>query len=451
MSLASALLLLLVVAWVARNAEPEQPLLPSLATLFALAHATLAMHAVSGMESALFATLIATATGLVALERADAASRARSSLLLGVLLVVAGLCRPETPLYAGLLVLLYARRAGLRPAAASALIFALGYGSYFAARYAHFGHPFPNTYYAKVDADAASLGFGVGHVEGFLLLHAGALGLTGLILALRRARPWALPLLAVALANLVSTALLGGDIFPLFRFLLPSLMPVAIGIAYLVTRLASSAAHPVRASITLALAIVAVQLAAPHLPRFALLGVAPSPPSDFRKVREIGAISADYERLATWMVKKLPPDTSIALSAIGIIPYRTRMETIDMLGLTDAHIAHAPSRGRPGPFGHARHDARYVLSREPDVIFVDLPRLYDGAPEPAALNRRWTTSPMPADRELMDTAAFHERYRPVIVRVDARSYTAFFVKHELLPLLMPKARARDRSQAAERR
>jgi len=57
----------------------------------------------------------------------------------------------------------------------------------------------------------------------------------------------------------------------------------------------------------------------------------------------------------------------LAIDAAGKIPYRSGLFTIDMLGLSDRHIARMPDFGRFA-VGHAKYDADYVLNRRPDLI-----------------------------------------------------------------------------------
>lgn len=56
----------------------------------------------------------------------------------------------------------------------------------------------------------------------------------------------------------------------------------------------------------------------------------------------------------------------VAVDGAGKIPYFSRLETIDMLGLNDLHIAHSPPRSADP--GHAKFDPDYVLGRRPDLI-----------------------------------------------------------------------------------
>ena len=61
------------------------------------------------------------------------------------------------------------------------------------------------------------------------------------------------------------------------------------------------------------------------------------------------------------------PDARLAVDAAGKIPYFSGLETIDMRGLTDRHIARMEVEYFTNP-GHDKHDADYVLAQQPDII-----------------------------------------------------------------------------------
>ncbi len=71
-----------------------------------------------------------------------------------------------------------------------------------------------------------------------------------------------------------------------------------------------------------------------------------------------------------------PPATLVAHTAIGRFGYYSRLRILDVFGLVDAHVARSDSAlaraGRGGLLlpGHQRSDSDYVLSREPDFIFI---------------------------------------------------------------------------------
>jgi len=81
-----------------------------------------------------------------------------------------------------------------------------------------------------------------------------------------------------------------------------------------------------------------------------------------------------------FQLKKLPKDTVIAANVVGILTYESDLRMVDMLGLTDAHIARAPGK-KIGLPGHEAHDGHYVLEQKPDLIFFAYPYFYPkGAP-----------------------------------------------------------------------
>jgi hypothetical protein len=99
---------------------------------------------------------------------------------------------------------------------------------------------------------------------------------------------------------------------------------------------------------------------------------------------------------------------------VGKVPFFSGLETIDMLGLTDAHIAHGRADDR-GYFwvGHAKSDLGYVLSRRPDLVaswLADRWALRLGpVPEPESMARAGyrlvylvNTDPRSKGRDLLD-------------------------------------------------
>jgi arabinofuranosyltransferase len=61
------------------------------------------------------------------------------------------------------------------------------------------------------------------------------------------------------------------------------------------------------------------------------------------------------------------PGAVLAIDAAGKVPYFSRLQTIDMLGLNDLHIAHVANYPFLQP-GHNKRDALYVLGLRPDLI-----------------------------------------------------------------------------------
>lgn len=95
----------------------------------------------------------------------------------------------------------------------------------------------------------------------------------------------------------------------------------------------------------------------------------------------------------------------MAANNVGVISYESRVRIIDMMGLTDAHIARAPGKGI-GIAGHESHDGAYVLDRRPDIIILGMPRAVT-TPNPA-----WDTGRQgyPSDVDLARDPRFIEGY-----------------------------------------
>jgi hypothetical protein len=68
------------------------------------------------------------------------------------------------------------------------------------------------------------------------------------------------------------------------------------------------------------------------------------------------------------------PDTLIAIVPAGVLPYYSRLPTLDLLGLTDAVIARSAPTDQPdrAAAGHMKWNIDYVLSRKPDLIINDV-------------------------------------------------------------------------------
>jgi hypothetical protein len=60
------------------------------------------------------------------------------------------------------------------------------------------------------------------------------------------------------------------------------------------------------------------------------------------------------------------PGVTLAIDAAGKVPFYSRLRTIDMLGLNDAHIGRRRSDFTSA--GHSKIDPEYVLGRRPDLI-----------------------------------------------------------------------------------
>lgn len=214
-------------------------------------------------------------------------------------------------------------------------------------RLAYYGWPLPNTYYAKV---AGSLPGRVGAalpqlsrilMTTGLLAHVAAL----LLLAARLRRPGiSFPLLFFP-AWIGYWIYVGGDVF-YERFLL-ILFPM--GTYALLQLLEKVPRRTLVAAVAGVLLIQLVQLV--NDPRYS-----------YRTDR--------YDRwvLLGRHLSRTHRGATLATGAAGKLPYFSGLRTLDMSGLTDAHIAHVPANPGLKVPGHNKRDIGYVLGRRPRLI-----------------------------------------------------------------------------------
>ena len=325
----------------------------------------------SGMETALVLLL------QVALWGEVTAASPRSARPLAVVLVLMLLARADGFVGAGIAVVFLAATRDRR-ARAAALTLACGMAALVAWRLAYYGHPLPNTYYAKVSGPILERIAGALRQGADLALYAGLLPYLALlaiaaVLAVRNRRLAYEPFFA--LCWLGFWIYVGGDVFA-ERFLVV-LVPLGLAV---VARIAADRPAAARIALAIALAWQLLPLAVDRRFRYARGG--------------------KYDRwIALGRVLGAPEHRGkvLAVDAAGKIPYLSGLVTIDMLGLTDAHIGHAPAAAFR--VGHSKHDPDYVLGRRPDLMAtwiddgLDLRWGLDRARyEPAGYRLRWLAS-----------------------------------------------------------
>lgn len=318
--------------------------------------------------------------------------------------------------------------------------FLLCYGSYYAARYAYYGEPVPNTFYVKVGAPGLWKA-GIRYLWDYFATY-GAFAFVPAVWALF-VRPRALHrdyfalLVAGYLAYIVYV---GGDGLGFYRFVAhvaPLLYVLAAdGLITLYRRLAPAA--PGRLAPALALLFVAATLG---FTTRQTAGRLLFPQSNARLEShselwfpalhgEHGYVWFDnyfvdrQREAAAWLEQHLPEDSLVASTPAGAIAYFMTHRVIDMLGLNDAHIARTPA-GHVGFFrqGHMKGDGRYVLSRRPEAILLGnvavLPFPLDDERMAQKLIRK-------SEHEIWAEPGFHLDYERVDVRLHESGPFAYF-------------------------
>ncbi len=392
---AGTLLLLLLASW----ARPRARLLS--AGLLAVWLPGV-YHFLNGLETALTAFLV---TALVAVKRPVIHHMA------GALLV---LTRPE----GFLAVLLWAlaswladRRTRPRHEMGVALTATAVFLGQTAFRWLYHGDWVANSARAKLLPLTMALPKGLADLGRFAFEGAGygtlaALAIAAFLLGrtLRDLRPacWFLALFGVALASS------GGDSFPLWRFYVP-LAPVlflcaAQGLDLLLRH---------RAALAFAALALVTTLLIPY-----------------------GRFLQGMQREAFWreqwiaigkgLSEVMPPGTTIALGPVGAVPFHSGLPVVDMLGLNDRHIARVrPDRSYYYP-GHHRHDAGYVLSRQPDLVM-----LANGPVVREPMDFPWR-SVREYERDLAYHPRFRAEYRLIHVPLEPPYFVQLFARRDFL-------------------
>jgi arabinofuranosyltransferase len=237
----------------------------------------------------------------------------------------------------------------------------------FAAHWAYYGYPLPNTYYAK-RATQELTRRGIDDLGDFLtqsvVLFAG-LALVARLAARRWDRQgWMCAAFgAWGIATLAVYARAGGDFAGFHRYYQP-LVPASFAVV------AAAIAGAVRATgwrglLCEGLAALVPVLALPALARTQLSRAFRD---DLGQVRYLTTYVRDWREAAAALKFRFPASTVMAVRAAGIIPWVTGFKTLDLLALNNPEIAHAnePVRAVPGHQLEATVDQ--LLAWQPDII-----------------------------------------------------------------------------------
>jgi hypothetical protein len=336
-----------------------------LAPALLLAGASFTYWSTGGLGTTLFVALV---TGALAAQASGRMGLATLAVFL------ATLTRPEGALTAAVLFgfhLAWHHREGWRAWRQPAL-YALGVLLLTGFRLAYYGSPVPNTFYAKVGG--IPLQHGVRYLQGFLEAGAAPLVLLAVPALLRGRRGWPAATLAVFTAAYVVAV--GGDVFPLGRFLLP-VLPCLIGLA-LHGALVAFETRRWLGGVAVAGLALSFSIYVFGGPVAALR--APFPTARNERLSEAWAGLCAFHNISSLMaftVKDLAdrgePIRLLATGAIGAIGYYSRLPILDFFGIIDPQIARhrqpLPKYAARIP-GHQRSHADYVISRKPDYMMV---------------------------------------------------------------------------------
>jgi arabinofuranosyltransferase len=355
----------------------ENTLLIALPLLLFASMGSQARYVVSGMETLAFTFLILLAIYLLLFRKLP--------WMAGGFFALGAMTRPEGMLYfalAWLFLILeqtriwelnsppgHAIKPSLRQASRTLFSFSVGflilYGPYFLWRYTYYGYLLPNTFYVKAsEFQWARLQRGW---DTLLSLLAEWWLAPILVLSffsassIRNNRVWLL-FIAMFLATCIYFAYIGGDFTVWFgpRLLIPVLPCLLLLSSEGLANISQAQWLPPQYKIWLQLGLSALLLTI----SFWLSWPARPFSGNVLTVQNQG-----WAELGLWIEAHTDPTISIATDAAGLIPYYSGRYTIDMFGLTDAHIAHMDlSQREPGVIAHEKYDPGYILERRPGCI-----------------------------------------------------------------------------------
>ncbi|MFF5991469.1 hypothetical protein [Prauserella flavalba] len=366
-----------------RLAQPDGPGLPALGVAAAVVTAgasSLAGYGPSGLETPLFLLLT------LCVVHALAAGR---PVVAGVLVALTVMTRPEglvVAVLAGVWLLVTALRSGTTkwaPAgyALGALVLLVPWTAW---RVTYYGHLLPNSLVASSGGSVGSmLRRGWDYLAGFALVYQVFLLLTAAAIAFLlsrrsfpRARSLAWLVLAIAVALAGYAVAVGGDRLPSWRLLapVPPLLTVFAAAAYglfLVSRPATTPSpQPRTERLTARRTVPVVALAVCGLS----LVVSTTHPGMVRAMHDWRASIRQLAETGTWLGERLPPGTVVSTYANGALSYRAgpRLVVVDVLGLTDEHIARQGERIQAaGIGGQVASDYDYVVNVRMPSVAVD--------------------------------------------------------------------------------
>ena len=106
-----------------------------------------------------------------------------------------------------------------------------------------------------------------------------------------------------------------------------------------------------------------------------------------------------------WIARFTPPNTTLAMHSIGVVPFYAQRHTIDMWGLTDRTIAKTPASSfGSGMAGHEKTNPVYVFSNNPDIYLPE-----DGFFQPT----KKMQEPEPGFPE-----DFTDKYKPISIPIE---------------------------------
>ena len=218
-----------------------------------------------------------------------------------------------------------------------------------------FGRLAPSTYFVKRLPVSEELGYGARYLLRTLTEGGLATLAFAALIATSKSRPSLARGLSVgSVLALVYVLACGGDWMVYGRFLVPFLPVFAVGAGFLVLGWEKPLSRMLLA------AVLVLSVAA---------GLRPDVRS--QAIFEHRYFEAWWLRVGDGLRERAPKGSSIGLSPIGAIGWRSGLEVVDILGLThDEFHGVAPDLKAVSVKGHHRHNGAWVLDQEPTYLLL---------------------------------------------------------------------------------
>ena len=293
-------------------------------------------YAVFGLETSTFVFLVLAGTELVFRETTRADRGERGPLgdvpLSGVVFGLAGLTRPEAPMFIGLVMLFLGRRMFAPKNILRGVLFVLPIAAHMAFRKSYYGTWLPNTLSAKTGALDAQMHAGASYLQNYAA-HAGPIlwiALFGAAIGIADRSRITLVSSAIAAAVLGYVVLVGGDWMPFFRFVAP-FEPFCFLLIDLAVRTALDRRDRG--------ALIGFAMLTPLVAYQRTTALDEAQKSILQKEDRFWTMAAGGT--AKWFVEHGKPG-QIAIGDIGYIGWVTDYPILDLLGLVDPVISKLP-------------------------------------------------------------------------------------------------------------
>jgi len=333
-----------------------------------------------------------------------------------------GLVRPEGLVFFALFWLFAVAESNdrLKEVLSGAAILLAFYLPYALWKKSYFGSLLPNTFYAKRGPAGIMIGNGIKYTLEYLIGY-GYLFIIGAAIIGRRLKEHkplrlAFYIVIVHWATIISV---GGDWMPHFRLLLPTLPFVLITASYALTQGIPDEAPRGKVKHVLAALLLTVLAAAPGTMNY-----------DFFRTERV-TVEA-FANLGQSLREILPPNTVIACGSTGAIGYFTDLPILDILGLTDQHIAREGKVVSHQP-GHMKTDGMYILNRKPSLLLLGNIQIHKGRMPESKLRIKIQ------EKEITDIPEFKKMYSYTEIPIGYGFYLSCYKRRDFfLPTDSPK-------------